>query len=427
MSREPHVDSYFAATANDHPEYPELAGEVSADVCVIGAGYTGLSAAICLAERGYNVVVLEARRVGWGASGRNGGQVCTGFSSGMGVVQKALGKTEAKKVFDITEEAKALLRDRVERHKIDCDLHWGYFHAATKKSHMGELASSQEMLARDFAYDDTRLVKGRDAVASYVGIKAYVGGLYEGGAGHLHPLNYCLGLARAAEAAGAQIFEGSAVERLERGPPARAVCAAGSVTAKFVVLAGNASLGGLVPDIQGKVMPVGTYIAATEVLGENRARSLIPNNIGVADCNFVLNYYKRSADHRMLFGGRVSYSTFMPPNLPKALRHKMLEVFPDLGDVQFDYTWGGFVAITMERTPHFGRLGDNIYFAQGYSGQGVAMTGIAGKILAEAIAGQAERFDLLTRLPHTTFPGGRLFRTPTLALAMLWYRMRDLL
>jgi gamma-glutamylputrescine oxidase len=251
--------------------------------------------------------------------------------------------------------------------------------------------------------------------------------MYEAGAGHLHPLNYCLGLARAAEAAGVRIFEGSAVEQLKRGATVRAVCATGSVTAKTVVLAGNAYLGGLVPEIQSKVMPVGTYISATEVLGENRARSLIPENIGVADCNFVLNYYRRSADHRMLFGGRVSYSTIMPPNLPRALRHKMLDVFPALSDVQFEYTWGGFVAITMERTPHFGRLGDNIYFAQGYSGQGVAMTGVAGKILAEAIAGQSERFDLLTRLPHTTFPGGRLFRTPTLALAMLWYRMKDIL
>ncbi|MHA1600374.1 MAG: NAD(P)/FAD-dependent oxidoreductase [Alphaproteobacteria bacterium] len=427
MPRTSHVDSYFAATANDHPEYPELNGEVRADVCVIGGGYTGLSTAICLAERGYDVVVLEANRVGWGASGRNGGQICTGFAPGMGAVQKALGKADAKKIFDITEEAKALLRERVARYKIDCDLHWGYFHAATKQRHVVDLAEDQETLARDFGYDDTRLVKGRDAVAPYVNSKAYVGGLYEGGAGHLHPLNYCLGLARAAEAAGARIFEGSAVERLEHGTPAMAVCATGSVTAKTVVLAGNAYLGGVVPEIQGKVMPVGTYIAATEVLGESRARSLIPKNIGVADCNFVLNYYKRSTDHRMLFGGRVSYSTLMPPNLPKAMRHKMLEVFPDLSDVRFEYTWGGFVAITMERTPHFGRLGDNIYFAQGYSGQGAAMTGIAGKILAEAIAGQAERFDLLARLPHTTFPGGRLFRTPTLAMAMLWYRMRDLL
>ena len=427
MPREPHVDSYFAATANDHPEYPELAGEVSADVCIVGGGYTGLSTAICLAERGYSVVVLEARRIGWGASGRNGGQICTGFSSGMAVVQKALGKAAAREVFDITEEGKTLLRERVARHKIDCDLHWGYFHAALKQRQLDELADSQEMLARDFGYDDTQLVKGRDAVAPYVNSKAYVGGLFERGAGHLHPLNYCLGLARAAEANGARIFEGSAVERLDRGATVRAICAGGGVSAKTVVLAGNAYLGGLVPEIQGKVMPVGTYIAATEVLGENRARSLLPENIGIADCNFVLNYYKRSADHRMLFGGRVSYSTIMPPNLPKALRRKMLEVFPDLRDVRFDYTWGGFVAITMNRMPHFGRLGDDTYFAQGYSGQGVAMAGMAGRLLAEAIAGQAERFDLLTRLPHATFPGGRLFRTPTLALAMLWYRMRDIL
>jgi len=425
MPREPQVDSYFAATANDHPDYPELAGEESADVCVVGAGYTGLSTAICLAEKGYRVAVLEARCVGWGASGRNGGQICTGFSSGMGVVQKALGKADGRKLFAITEEGKAIIRERVARHRIDCDLHWGYFHAALKQRHLDELAESREMLARDFGYDDSRLVSGGDEVAAYVNSKVYVGGLYEGGAGHLHPLNYCLGLARIAAAAGVKIFEGSPVERLERGANPRAVCAAGSVQAKTLVLCGNAYLGSLVPEIQSTVMPVGTYIGATEVLGENRARALIPENIAVADCNFVLNYYKRSADHRLLFGGRVSYSTIMPPNLPRALRRKMLEVFPDLGDVRFDYTWGGFVAITMNRTPHFGRLGDNIYFAQGYSGQGVAMSGVAGRVLAEVIAGQAERFDLLARLPHVTFPGGRLLRTPTLALAMLWYRVRD--
>jgi gamma-glutamylputrescine oxidase len=427
MPREPHVDSYYAATANDHPEYPELTGEVSADVCVIGAGYTGLSAAICLAERGYSVIVLEAHSVGWGASGRNGGQICTGFSAGMEAVQHAVGKADARKIFAITEEGKALVRERVEKYKIDCDLHWGYFHAALKQRQLDDLAKSHEVMARDFGSDDGTIVRGREAVASYVNSKAYVGGLYERRAGHLHPLNYCLGLARAATAAGAKIYEGSAVERLERGATARAVCAKGSVTAKTVVLAGNAYLGGLVPEMQRKIMPVGTYIAATEILGENRARSLVPGNIGVADCNFVLNYYRRSSDHRLLFGGRVSYSTLMPPNLPRALRHKMLEVFPDLADTHFDYTWGGFVAITMERTPHFGRLGDNIYFAHGYSGTGLAMAGVAGKVMAEAIAGQAERFDVLTRLPHTTFPGGRLFRTPTLALAMLWFRMRDIL
>ena len=256
---------------------------------------------------------------------------------------------------------------------------------------------------------------------------AYVGGMTDAGAGHLQPLNYCLGLARAAEAAGARIFEASEVVGLDLGSNPSARTATGRVRARYLVLGCNAYLGDLVPRVQRKIMPVGTYIGATEVLGENRARSLIPRDEAVCDCNFVLNYYRRSADHRLLFGGRVSYSTLVPPNLPQAMRSKMLQVFPQLEDVGFEFTWGGFVAITVERTPHLGRIGPNVYFAQGFSGQGVALTGIAGLIIAEAIAGQAERFDVFTRLPHSDFPGGRLLRTPTLALAMLWYRMRDLL
>ena len=427
MPREAHVESYYAATANAAPVYPELTGEVSADVCVVGGGFAGLSVALNLAERGYDAVVLEGRQVGWGASGRNGGQICTGFASGMKKVQGWAGKDDARKLFALAEEAKEIIRERVERHNIDCDLTWGYFHGANKRSQLAELRRTRELWARDFDYGDTRMAEGPDEVSRYVNSPTYVGGMYEGGAGHLHPLNYCLGLARAAEAADVRLFEGSQVTRIESGHSPAAHCARGSVRAKSLVLCGNAYLGDLAPQISAKVMPVGTYIGATEVLGENLARTVIPGNLAVSDSNFVVNYYRLSPDHRMLFGGRVSYSTVVPPNLPRAMRRKMLRVFPQLHDTGFDYTWGGYVAITVERTPHMGRLGDNVYFTQGFSGQGVAMTGIAAKLIAEVIAGESGRFELMTRLPHTTFPGGRLMRTPTLALAMLWYRLRDLL
>jgi gamma-glutamylputrescine oxidase len=427
MTGEEHIDSYYAATANARSDYPSITGDFTADVCVIGGGYTGLSTALHLAERGLSVVVLEANRLGWGASGRNGGQICTGFSSGNEPVEAALGRADARKVFDFTEEAKTILRERIARHKIDCDLNWGYVLGAVKDRQLADLRQYQESLAREYGYAQTKVLESHDAIREYVNTQAYIGGLIDRGAGHLHPLNYCLGLGRAAAEAGAQIYEGSRAIAIEEGPKVAVRTAAGAVTADFLVLAGNAYLGDLVPQIHGKVMPVGTYVAATTPLGENRARSLIKDNVAVADCNFVLNYYRLSQDHRMLFGGRVSYSTLMPPNLPHAMRGKMLKVFPELADTTFEYTWGGFVAITMERTPHLGRIGRNVFFAQGFSGQGVAFTAVAGKIRAEAVAGQAERLDLLARLPHTTFPGGRLFRTPTLALAMLWYRMRDFL
>jgi gamma-glutamylputrescine oxidase len=427
MPSEAHVESYYTATAHALPDFPELSGEVTADVCVVGGGYAGLSTALELAGRGFDVVLLEANRVGWGASGRNGGQICTGYASGMEKIAGWLGADDARKLFSLAEEAKEIIRERVARHGIDCDLTWGYFHGAAKPRQQRELAETQEHWATAFGYGGTRLVEGRDEVARYVATAAYVGGLYDPGAGHLHPLNYCLGLARAASGAGVKIFEGSAVTALDTGARPRARTDRGAVKARFLVLCGNAYLGNLAPALRRKIMPVGTYIGATRPLGEDRARALIPGDSAVSDCNFVLNYYRLSADRRMLFGGRVSYSTLMPPNLPRAMRAKMLEVFPALADVDFDYTWGGFVAITVERTPHIGRLGDRVYFAQGFSGQGVAMTGIAGRVLAEAIAGQAGRFDVLARLPHKTFPGGRLFRTPTLSLAMLWYRMQDML
>ena len=426
MTQENHAASHYAATAVGIIDRPPLAGDVAADVCIVGAGFTGISTALNLAERGYSVVVLEANRVGWGASGRNGGQIGTDFACGIEKVRDWVGPEDARKLWDMMEESKAIIRERVARHDIDCDLKWGSFLAALKPRQLDALKREHTLHAREFDYAETAIVDGAETRA-HVDSPIYVGGMTDAGAGHLQPLNYCLGLARAAEAAGVRIFEASKVVDLDLGPNPAARTAAGRVRAKYMVLGCNAYLGGLVPDLQRKIMPVGTFIGATEGLGENRARALIPRDESICDCNFVLNYYRRSPDHRLLFGGRVSYSTLVPPNLPQAMRAKMLEVFPQLEDVGFEFTWGGFVAITMERTPHLGRVGPNVYFAQGFSGQGVALTGIAGRIIAEAIAGQAERFDIFARLPHTDFPGGRLLRTPTLALAMLWYRMRDLL
>ena len=426
MPKSEHVPSYYAASAHAAPDLPELEGDLRADVVIVGAGYTGLSAALELARRGYEVAVLEAHRVGWGASGRNGGQICTGFSASLAKIEKWVGLEDARKLFAVAEEGKALIAERIARHAIDCNLKWGYLHAAPKARHVEELKEEQETAEGRFGYDRLRLVD-RDEVRRMVASPIYVGGLYDSGAGHLHPLNYCLGLAKAAREAGARIFESSEVLRLESGRPAVAVTPKGRVTAEFAVLAGNAYLGGLVPQIRSRVMPVGTYIGATTVLGENRAKSLIPDDLAVADTNFVLNYFRRSSDHRMLFGGRVSYSTIMPPYLPRAMRHKMLQVFPQLSDVEFEFTWGGLVAITVERTPDIGRLAPNVYYAQGYSGTGVALSGVVGRIISEAIAGQAERVDLFSKLPHTTFPGGPALRTPMLAAAMLWYRLRDFL
>jgi gamma-glutamylputrescine oxidase len=324
----------------------------------------------------------------------------------------------------MAEEAKAIIRERVSRHGISCDLKPGYLLGAVKPRDVPDLRAEIDLLAERYGYSAARLVD-RDEIRSMVATNIYHGGMFDAGGGHLHPLNYNLGLARATIAAGARIFEGSRVERIDFGAKPIAYTAGGSVAARHLVLCGNAYLGDLVPAIRGKIMPVGTYIATTEPLGAARARALIPSDAAVSDTKFVLDYYRLTADHRLLFGGRVSYTTLPPANLRQAMRRSMLSVYPHLTDVKFEHVWGGSVAITVERTPHIGRLGSNVYFAHGFSGMGVALTGVAGKVIAEAIGGTAERFDVFARLPHTTFYGGKLLRMPMLALAMLWYRMRD--
>jgi len=434
MSGAHHVDSYYAATVAAARDRPALAGEVPADVCVVGGGFTGISAALNLAERGFQVVLLEAERIGWGASGRNGGQICTGLGAGLARVSKWLGPDDARKIFALAEEAKAIIRERCARQGIDCDLTWGYFHGAPKRRHLEALRLEQAELAEVYGDRDTRLAEDAAAVSDYVASPAYLGGLWEGGAGHLHPLKYCLGLARAAEEAGVRIFEDSRVEALElkSGDQPGALTARGRVSAGALLLCGNAYLGGLAPALQAAIMPLGSYIGCTAPLGAARARALIPGNDAVSDQFHLLNYYRLSPDHRLLFGGRVGTAAPGPAELARSLRRKMLGIFPQLEDVSFDYVWGGDIALTRARTPHLGRLGKNVYFAQGYSGQGVALSGLAGKLLAEVVGGQAERFDLFTRLPHRNFPGGnfpggRLLAAPALRLALLWFRLRDLL
>lgn len=443
MAGAPHVESYYAATVAAAgaglQDRPALEDEVTADVCVVGGGFTGISAALNLAERGFEVVLLEAERIGWGASGRNGGQICTGLGAGLARVRKWLGPDDARKIFALAEEAKAIVRDRCARHTIECDLTWGYFHGAPKRRHLEALRYEQAELAEVHGIYDTRLAEDAAAVSEFVASPAYLGGLWEGGAGHLHPLKYCLGLARAAQDAGVRIFEDSRAEALdlksgdlESSPRPAVRTARGWVSARALLLCGNAYLGGLAPALQATIMPLGSYIGCTAPLGAARARTLIPRNDAVSDQFHLLNYYRLSPDHRLLFGGRVGISAPGPDQLARSLRRKMLGIFPQLADVDFDYVWGGDIALTRERTPHLGRLGNNVYFAQGYSGQGVALSGLAGQLLAEVVAGGAERFDLFARLPHRSFPGanfpgGRLLAGPALRLALLWYRLRDLL
>ena len=417
-------DSWYAATAPGREPRPALAGRETADVCVVGAGFTGVSAALHLAERGYSVVVLEAERVGWGASGRNGGQVGSGMRESMDELERTLGRSRAEAAWALCEEAKAMIADRIARHRIECDWRPGNLLAATRDRHLGWIEAETEFCRRRFGYRGYRMLS-RAEIREEVASDGYAGGRMDTGGGHLHPLRFVLGMAAAAEGAGARIFEGSRVERVRWGRPAEAATERGVVEADHVVLAGNAHLGRLEPGIESRIMPIVNHQLATEPLGKRRARSLIRSGACVHSTRFVVDYYRCTPDHRLLFGGGESYSD-RPLDDPKAfVRRYMLRVFPQLADVGIDHAWSGRLAITRSRLPHVGRIAPNGFFAHGFSGHGVALAQIAGKLIAEAAAGTAERFDVLAGLRHRSFPGGRRLRHPLLVLGMLYYTLRD--
>ncbi len=423
--------SYYEASVQRPPAQPPLQGHVQADVVVVGAGFAGLSAAIELRQRGYRVVVLEADRVGSGASGRNGGQAIVGYASGQGPFEEQLGQADARLAWTMSLQAIDLIEQRIADHGIACDWVKGYLYVADSKAKAKALLADMDDTRQRYGLV-TDVATGSD-VARFIDSPLYAAAAYENTSGHLHPLKYALGLARAAQALGVELYEHSAVTGLLRGQRPVVSTARGQVTASHVVLAGNCMLPEfgpqVAPDIAPRVMPVGTYIIGTEPLPPELCARLIPSNAAVCDNNFVLDYFRFSADHRLLFGGRVSYTTQTPRNLREVMRQRMVQVFPQLADVAVEFVWGGFVDISMNRAPDFGRLGShgNVFYLQGFSGHGVALTGLAGQLVASAVAGQAERFDVFARLRHRRFPGGPLLRTPSLALGMLWHRLVDVL
>ena len=419
--------SWYAATATPLAPFAPLLGARRADVCIIGGGYTGLSAALHLAQRGLDVVVLETHRVGFGASGRNGGQVGSGQRLEQDVLEARFGAAKAHQLWDLGQEAKALLRGLIDTHQIDAAWKPGVVHACWRKSEVRHAHQLVERLNRDYGYDQITALDGPQMQA-LVGAPAYLGGAIDRGAGHIHPLNFALGLARAAAAAGADLHEMSHVTKIDPnalgGGLVRVETDQGHVEADHVILACNGYLGGLDRQVAARVMPVNNFIVATEPLG-TRAVQVLAEDVAVADSKFVVNYFRLSADGRLLFGGGESYGYRFPSDITRLVRKPMLQVFPQLADARIDYAWGGSLAITMTRLPVFARPHAKILSASGYSGHGVALATLAGRVLAEAVAGQAGQFDLMAGLPNPRFPGGDMMRTPVLALAMTWYALRD--
>ncbi len=414
--------SYYLATAKGVVEPQILAENIKADVCVIGGGYTGLSAALHLREKGHSVVLLEAQRVGWGASGRNGGQVGTGQRQDEMTLEKQFGRDTARRFWDSAEAAKSTLRDLITRHGIDCDLQSGQMVTAAKAADAPKLEARVEKLQRDYDYAQIAYLN-RDQLQACLGSERYHAATLDHGAMHLHPLNYALGLARACREAGVRIFELSRVSGYTRAAPSTVTTAQGQVMADHLVVACNGYLQDLEPRVAGRIMPINNYMLATECL--SNPQEIIGNGACVHDTQFVVNYFRLSADGRLLFGGGETYRQKFPADIASFVRPYMLAVFPQLAQKSIDYAWGGTLAITLSRLPHMGRLAPNLYFAHGFSGHGVATGSFAGKLMAEAIDGEHLGFDLFASLPIRPFPGGTLLRWPGLVLGMLWYALRD--
>jgi len=419
-------DSYYAATANATAPFAKLEGDQTCDIVIIGGGFTGLSSALHLAERGYDVILLEAHRVGWGASGRNGGQVGSGQRREQDELEQMVGRDDAHKLWGIAEESKDVVKALIAKHNIQCDWKPGILHADHRARFVEHSHAYAEKLQAEYGYEDIRFVD-RDEMRAMLGTEFYHGGSLDTGAGHLHPLNFALGLADAARNAGARIFEGAVVTSYENqaGKVTVKTKDGSVVSANKLILGCNGYLDALDDRVAKRVMPINNFVIATEPLGDDLARELIRDDVAVADSKFVINYYRLSADKRMLFGGGETYGYNFPRDIKAFVSPHMLEVYPQLKDVKIDYGWGGTLAITMNRMPFFEKIEDNIFTASGYSGHGVAMATLAGQIMADAVSGTMERFDVMANIKTPVFPGGKMLRFPMLVAAMLWYSIRD--
>lgn len=422
--RDTYPPSYYAASAHVAPERPAFRGDAAPDVCIVGAGFTGLSAGIDLAARGHSVVILEAARVGWGASGRNGGQIVNGLNAGLDTIERRYGATTAGFVASLVQEGGEIIRERIAKYAIDCDLRDGNLFAALTEKHLRELEAKQALWRR-FGLDNFEMLDAT-AVRRHVASEAYAGGMLDPTGGHLHPLNLALGEAAAFEAEGGVIHEMSRVERIENigGAPVLHVAGGGVVRPRTLILAGNAYLGSVVPELDTRVMPFSTQIIATEPLGA-RGEALLPTGVCVEDVRYVLDYYRMSADGRLLFGGGTVYGGTDPADIKAKILPNLAKIFPEVASARIDYAWSGNCAISFSRVPQMGRLGPNAYYAAGYSGHGVVGSHLFGRIIAAALDGNASRFDTFAAVPWIPFPGGQRFRVPYSMLGSWWYGLRD--
>ena len=416
-----HAPSYYAATANWQTDYPELEGAIEADVAIVGGGFSGVATAVELSERGYKVVLLESNRIGWGASGRNGGQIIGGYGQNPGAFRSTIGSEGVDIVEGMGVECVDIIKQRIEKYNIDCDLKWGYCEVGLKKRHL----KSYQQWAED---DPAMHLLDQDQIKEYVNSELYLGGYYREDWGHIQPLNLCIGEAKVAQSLGANIFENSQVTSITYGDNPVVTTQKGSVKAGHVILCGNAYMGKLVPYLDARVLPATSCIIGTEPLSDEQLQQTMVRDVAVCDSRTALDYYRLSADKRLLFGGLSNYTGLEPANAEAVMRNKMAKVFPSLKNVKIDYSWSGRMGISVRRMPQIGRIkNSNILYASGYSGHGVAPTHMTGRLLAEAVDGNTHRFDIMNRMFHLPWPGGKLLRRPAMAAGMMFYKIRDAL
>lgn len=416
-----HTGSYYAATVNEVTDYPRLKEDIRVDVCVVGGGFTGISTALSLAERSYKVCVLEANRIGWGASGRNGGQMIGGLSGTARLEKK--NPAHADMIWDMGWRGHEIIRDRVERYDIDCDLKHGYVDVALKERHLRDFEAANEELARR-NYPFEHRMMSRDETSDALGTEHYIGALLNMGNGHLHPLNLCIGEAKAAESLGAVLHEQSAALKIEHGDAVRISTAEGSVTANFVLLAGNAYQF-LDQQLRSRFLPVRSYIVATEPLSDDQVDSINPHDLAVCDPNFLLEYFRLSADKRLLFGNRFRYFGDERDVIAANHRPKLERTYPQLKGIKIDYGWGGTIAVTINRVAQLGRIAPNVLYSNAYSGHGVNVTHLCGEIIADTIGGTLERFDVMSSVPAARIPGINILGNTLVNLGVLWYGLQD--
>jgi gamma-glutamylputrescine oxidase len=423
--RQEHTNSWYAATVNEITQYPVLEGSQRVDVCVVGAGFTGVATALNLTERGYSVAIIEANRVGWGASGRNGGQLINGIS-GLSKLRKKYGESLADMLWDIRWRGNTIVHERVKKHDIDCDLKDGFIQTALKARHLADLDNEiEELQKHNFPYRYE--LWDRDKTCSMLGTDAFMGGFVNYRDGHLHPLNLCIGEASAASRLGARIFEQSPVTHIEHGPKPKVHTAKGYVEADSVILAGNAYHQLESKKLSSLTFPAGSYIIGTEPLSEDQVSEINPLDLAVCDMNEVVDYYRLSTDKRLLYGGRCNYSGREPKSIKADILPRMLKVYPQLKGLRIDFEWGGKIGIVLKRIPVLGRINNNVYYCQGYSGHGISATHTMGEVMADAVSGTMEKYDLFANIKHMQIPGSQWVGNQMIALGMLYYRLKDLL